>query len=127
MVEIGGFHLTPPKPLPADLQKILDEAKHGVIYFSMGSILRSKDMSKETVELFIRVFSALKQTVLWKWENENLPGKPDNVVIRRWLPQNDILGKTALNIMNCKIFGYLILDNEVSFQCDHSFCRYTNG
>ncbi|XP_044755560.1 UDP-glycosyltransferase UGT5-like [Coccinella septempunctata] len=91
MVDIGGFHLSPAKPLPADLQKILDEAKHGVVYFSMGSNIRSADMPKEKIDMFNSVFSSLKQTVLWKWEDENLPGKPDNIIIRKWLPQNDIL------------------------------------
>ncbi|KRT79304.1 glucuronosyltransferase, partial [Oryctes borbonicus] len=38
MIEIGGFHVLPPKKLPEDIQKILDNAKNGVVYFSMGSV-----------------------------------------------------------------------------------------
>jgi len=26
-----------------------------------------------------------------KWESDVLPGKPDNVLISKWLPQNDVL------------------------------------
>ncbi|VEN36936.1 unnamed protein product, partial [Callosobruchus maculatus] len=33
MKEIGGFHVGAPKPLPEDLKKLLDEAKHGAIFF----------------------------------------------------------------------------------------------
>lgn len=42
---------------------------------------------------FLNVFRRLKLTVLWKWEDDQLDNKPDNVIIRKWLPQNEILGK----------------------------------
>lgn len=29
--------------------------------------------------------------MLWKWEDD-LPDKPSNIRIEKWLPQNDILG-----------------------------------
>lgn len=38
------------------------------------------------------MFSRLPQRVLWKWESDSMPGKPDNVMLRRWLPQQDVLG-----------------------------------
>ncbi|XP_044755160.1 UDP-glycosyltransferase UGT5-like [Coccinella septempunctata] len=90
MKDVGGFHIRKPKPLPEDLQKILDNAKHGVIFFSLGSTVKSKDMPKEKRDLILRKFSKLKETVIWKFEDTELPGKPDNVIIRNWLPQNDI-------------------------------------
>lgn len=92
MIEIGGFHVYPPKSLPKDLKDYLDSAKEGVIYFSMGSNLKSKDLPLETREGILRVFSKLKEKVLWKFE-EDLPGRPANVKIEKWLPQQDILGK----------------------------------
>jgi len=36
MIQVGGLHIQKPKPLPNQLQKFLDEAKHGAIYFSLG-------------------------------------------------------------------------------------------
>ena len=92
MVDIGGFHLKPPKKLPQDLQTYLDEAKNGVIYFSMGSGLQSTNLPVEKRNALVRVFSKLKQNVLWKWESDVLPGQPKNVEVRKWLPQQDILG-----------------------------------
>ncbi|KAL3270165.1 hypothetical protein HHI36_009222 [Cryptolaemus montrouzieri] len=91
LINIGGFHIKKPKPLPKDLQDILDNAKHGVIFFSLGSNLKSVDMPIKKREILLETFAALKQTVIWKFEDEELPGKPDNVIIRKWLPQNDIL------------------------------------
>ncbi|XP_036332573.1 UDP-glycosyltransferase UGT4-like [Rhagoletis pomonella] len=34
MIFVGGLHINPPKPLPTDLQKFLDDAEHGAIYFN---------------------------------------------------------------------------------------------
>lgn len=36
IVDVGGIHIAPAKPLPEDLQKFLDKAPHGVIYLSFG-------------------------------------------------------------------------------------------
>ncbi|GFG31351.1 hypothetical protein Cfor_12920 [Coptotermes formosanus] len=74
-----------------DLQKFLDESPDGVIYFSMGSNLRSSNMKNATKEAFLEAFSKLKQRVLWKWEADSLPGQPSNVKLGKWLPQSDIL------------------------------------
>ncbi|CAG9768856.1 unnamed protein product [Ceutorhynchus assimilis] len=91
VVEIGGFHIEPPKKLPKDLQDFLDGATDGVIYFSMGSHLESKSFSEEKKKIFLEVFRKTKLKVLWKFEDDLLPGKSDNVLIKKWLPQMDIL------------------------------------
>ncbi|CAG9767914.1 unnamed protein product [Ceutorhynchus assimilis] len=98
IVEIGGFHIEPPKKLSKDLQDYLDGAKDGVIYFSMGSHVKSKDFSEEKKKIFLDVFGELKLKVLWKFEDEVLPGKPDNVRIRKWLPQMDILAHPNIKL-----------------------------
>ncbi|XP_059612720.1 UDP-glycosyltransferase UGT5-like [Phlebotomus argentipes] len=92
MVEIGGFHIKrKPKPLPKDLQEFLDHSPNGVIYFSMGSTLHGVHFPTEKRNAILRVFSRLPVKVLWKWEDDTLPGKPENVLIRKWFPQDDIL------------------------------------
>ncbi|XP_046972213.1 UDP-glucosyltransferase 2-like isoform X2 [Vanessa cardui] len=90
-IPIGGYHIDPVvKPLPKDLQKIIDDAKHGFIYFSMGSNLRSKHLPAEVKQDLLNMFGELKQTVLWKFE-EDLPNLPSNVHILKWAPQQSIL------------------------------------
>ncbi|XP_044271140.1 UDP-glycosyltransferase UGT5-like isoform X1 [Tribolium madens] len=91
MIDIGGFHLKPPKKLPQGLQEFLDNAKEGVVYFSMGSALQSVNLPIEKREALLKVFSRLKEKVLWKWEDDVLPGQPSNVKLEKWLPQQDIL------------------------------------
>ncbi|KAL3267335.1 hypothetical protein HHI36_011466 [Cryptolaemus montrouzieri] len=90
VINIAGYHIAKPKPLPKDIEIILNNAKHGVVYFSLGSNLKSKFIAKEKIEIILRVLSRLKETVLWKFEDD-LPGKPANVIIQKWFPQNDIL------------------------------------
>ncbi|XP_017492768.1 PREDICTED: UDP-glucuronosyltransferase 2B15-like [Rhagoletis zephyria] len=91
MIFVGGLHINPPKPLPTDLQKFLDDAEHGVIYFSFGTVVKDTGMPIEKLNLFLDAFRQLKQRVLWKFENESIPNLPSNVLIKKWLPQNDIL------------------------------------
>lgn len=67
----------------------MDSASDGVIYFSMGSLLKSSQMSAEHRAIFIKVFSGLKQKVVWKFEEKM--EMPSNVLIDSWLPQSDIL------------------------------------
>ncbi len=48
MIEVGGLQINrTPKKLPSDLQIILDEAVHGVIYFSLGTNIKSQHSSIE--------------------------------------------------------------------------------
>lgn len=69
----------------------MDHAKHGVIYFSLGSNLRSKDFPEKMLKDMLKLFGDLQQTVVWKFE-ESLPNKPANVHILKWAPQQSILG-----------------------------------
>lgn len=48
-------------------------------------------MPPETLKVILSAFKKLPYQVLWKWESENLEGKPENVKVRKWLPQPDVL------------------------------------
>lgn len=69
----------------------MDNAKYGVIYFSLGSNLKSKDLPEHYKKNLLKMFGELKQTVIWKFE-EALPKLPKNVHILQWAPQTSILG-----------------------------------
>ena len=75
-----------------DLKHFLDEAKEGAIFFSLGTNIKSSKMPPEKVKVFLDAFAELPQRVLWKWETDVLAGQPKNVMLGKWLPQNDILG-----------------------------------
>ncbi|XP_068625846.1 UDP-glucosyltransferase 2-like [Battus philenor] len=91
VIDIAGYHIaenTP--PLPRDLQDLLDSSTQGVVYFSMGSVVKSAALPESTKRDLIKLLGDLPYTVLWKFE-EKLEGLPKNVHIRPWMPQASIL------------------------------------
>ena len=55
--------------------------------------MRSQTMPLHVRKMFLEAFRKLPQRVLWKWEADELVDKPDNVMIKKWIPQRDILGR----------------------------------
>ncbi|CAL8104481.1 unnamed protein product [Orchesella dallaii] len=99
VIEVGGMHTRPAKKLPKDLDDFLSSSgKDGFIFFSLGSIVKAKDMPEETRKIFLNVFSRLKQRVIWKWETESMPDLPPNVKLNKWLPQQDVLGHPNIRL-----------------------------
>ena len=96
-IEVGGMHINRQrKTLPQDIEKFIQEAPYGVIYFSMGTNLKSKNLPDHKKKEILNAFSNIKQRVLWKFEDPYLKGKPDNVFISEWFPQDDILAHDNL-------------------------------
>lgn len=49
-------------------------------------------MPPAQVAAFIELFRELSVVkVLWKWESDDIANMPKNVMVKKWLPQNDIL------------------------------------
>ncbi|CAG7819184.1 unnamed protein product, partial [Allacma fusca] len=97
VIEVGGMHARPAKPLPKDLEDFVSGAEHGFIYFSFGSIIKANVFPESTRKIFLNVFSRLKQRVLWKWD-EDMSDVPPNVKLGKWLPQQDILGHKNIRL-----------------------------
>ncbi|KAF5289140.1 hypothetical protein FQR65_LT02030 [Abscondita terminalis] len=91
LIHIAGAHIQESETLPPHLKIILDNAPEGVVFFSLGTNIISKDISDEKRNSLLNVFSRLKQKVLWKWENITLPNKTSNIEIASWFPQQAIL------------------------------------
>lgn len=91
VVEIGGVHIQNQKPLPTDVQKILDDSPEGVIVISWGSVLRASTLPQEKRDAIVNALRRLPMKVLWKWEDDSPKGLPKNVIVRKWLPQRDVL------------------------------------
>ncbi|XP_025159500.1 UDP-glucuronosyltransferase 2B14-like [Harpegnathos saltator] len=73
------------------LKKILNDAKEGCIYLNLGTNLRSNRLPINRCNMFLKTFVGLPCELLWKFESDQLANKPDNVVIRKWLPQQEVL------------------------------------
>jgi hypothetical protein len=79
-----------------DLKNFLDEATEGVIYFSLGSLIKGESLPEDKFQVFSDVFSELPQRIVWKTKrNVSLP----NVRTSWWLPQFEILSKFFLCVL----------------------------
>ncbi|KAK4884577.1 hypothetical protein RN001_000848 [Aquatica leii] len=114
VIEIRQLHLQRQKPLPNDLKEYLDNEIEGVVYFSLGSNIRSANLSLKLRQKIIQALSELPYKVLWKWEEDELPNKPENVITRKWFPQQDVLRHP-----NIKLFvtqgGLQSMEESISF------------
>lgn len=78
------------------------------------------------LQLFLKVFGSMKQRVLWKFEDESIDQLPPNVMIRKWLPQADILAHPNVKVFitHCGLFGtqegvhYAVPMLGMPFYCD---------
>ena len=100
VVEIGGIHIKPVKPLPEDIQKFLDDATEGVLLFSWGSMINASTLPDKKLKSINKVLSEIPKKVIWKWEIDRLPEMSDNIMIKKWIPQFDILSEYKDKIVN---------------------------
>ncbi|XP_059608127.1 UDP-glucosyltransferase 2-like [Phlebotomus argentipes] len=110
VIPIAGMHLQKTSTLPKDLQDILDHAQNGLILFSMGTNVKSWMLGEERIQKFIEAFRKLPQyTFLWKFDDDQLSNVPKNVIIRKWIPQNDVLThpNTKLFMSHCGLLSSL--------------------
>ena len=83
-----------------DILKFIEgSGEDGFIFFSLGSVITGSKLKEDVRKAFAGAFSKLKQRVLWKWETETMPDLPPNVMLKKWLPQQDVLGHPK-----CKAF-----------------------
>ncbi|XP_064092120.1 UDP-glucuronosyltransferase 2B13-like isoform X2 [Macrobrachium nipponense] len=99
VIHLGGIHCRPAEPLPKDLSDWVEGAgEDGFVYFSLGTAIKSIDLSESHRKILTKAFRSLKQRVLWKWDDDSIPGMPPNVRVAKWLPQQDILGHPKLRL-----------------------------
>lgn len=68
-------------------------AQGGVIYFSLGSNMKSTSLLEDIRKYFISAFAMFPTCrVVWKWESDTMsPGESRNIMFKKWIPQQDIL------------------------------------
>uniref|UniRef100_A0A7G3B3E6 Putative udp-glucoronosyl and udp-glucosyl transferase n=1 Tax=Lutzomyia longipalpis TaxID=7200 RepID=A0A7G3B3E6_LUTLO len=99
VVQVGGIQIkSKPDPLPQKMQEFIDGAEHGVVFFSLGSNVKSSLLAPEKLDAILKTFAKLKQRVLFKWEADSLPNQPKNVMTQKWMPQDDILANEKVRV-----------------------------
>lgn len=68
-------------------------SKKGVVLFALGSNFRSSAMGREHTKMILDAFEQFPDYhFMWKFEKPMDDLKlPNNVIIRPWLPQSDLL------------------------------------
>ena len=98
VVQIGGLSTSSSKPLPAELESIVSNAKHGIIVVSFGSF--ASHLADDINARLLGSFRRLKYLVIWGYTGPSMTDVPDNVKMMKWIPQNDLLGHK-----NTKLFS----------------------
>ncbi|VVC34040.1 Hypothetical protein CINCED_3A018919 [Cinara cedri] len=90
VVSVGGIHLKPPEKIPKDILEFIEDSPHGVVLFTFGSTVLMASTPDHIRTAFLEALAQLPQRVLLKYEVK-LRDIPNNVMVRKWFPQRDIL------------------------------------
>ncbi|XP_059058837.1 UDP-glucosyltransferase 2-like [Achroia grisella] len=91
VVQVGGIHLNSECSYSKDLEDYLDSSVNGVLYISFGTNMRTSWLDTDNLQAMVEVLSQMDYDVLWKYDEDELPGKSDNIKIMKWLPQECLL------------------------------------
>lgn len=70
-----------------------------ILLLFIGTQVPCAEMPAKQLAAFLNVFKELsEQRVLWKCEGGHIPDLPKNVLIEKWLPQNDILAHPNVRV-----------------------------
>ncbi|CAG9811998.1 unnamed protein product [Chironomus riparius] len=98
-VQLGFMHIKEPKGIVEEkVKQFLDSSSGPIIYMSFGSMVKSSQISEATLKVFKEAFGELPYDVMWKYENEEMEGKPENVFVYPWFPQADLLAHERVKL-----------------------------
>lgn len=89
-VYIGGLGASPGQQLQPNILDVMDSASNGVVVVTFGSLF--KDVPVNVLQKLLKAFSEIKEKVVMR-HSSVVDDAPSNVLLLKWLPQNDLLGK----------------------------------
>ncbi|KAH7729896.1 UGT-62 protein [Aphelenchoides avenae] len=113
IINVGGLGMkkTEANPLTDEYAKLVDAAS-SVVVFTFGSVVNASLMPQEMKEEFMKAFARFPDTLfLFRYPLTDIDQiKPKNVMLSKWLPQNDLLRDQFRNgrIAESQGFGYYL-------------------
>ncbi|VDN20743.1 unnamed protein product [Gongylonema pulchrum] len=101
VIYVGGIAVPKPMPLKDEYYEIMEKRKEGVVLVAFGTVAQSSSMSLEMKNAFLALFQTFpKITFIWKYEEENGSTVLNlgNLVVKNFVPQNDLLRMLLLRI-----------------------------
>lgn len=84
-----------------DIEEFISRGQQrGFILFSIGSSYKGSSLPDKIINEFIEAFKNLPEyQILWKFESDKLKDRlSENVLIRSWLPQSDLLADPRIKV-----------------------------
>ncbi|CAD6195345.1 unnamed protein product [Caenorhabditis auriculariae] len=89
---VGGLHCKKAAPLPKDLEDFIKKGNKFVL-LTTGFTAQWTVAPPAIKEAYIKTFQSLPSLqFIWQYNGEELREKPANLLVRPWLPQQDLLG-----------------------------------
>ncbi len=121
VVDVGGLGIHLAQPLPNALEALIYSSDEGTVLVSFGTAVTY--LPPEVIRNMLFAFQRFPRHIfLWSLPKELVPvtDVPDNVHMRHWLPQSDVLAhsKLVLFVSHCGIRGtYEAMFNGVPMVC----------
>ncbi|KAK9500373.1 hypothetical protein O3M35_001651 [Rhynocoris fuscipes] len=97
VIDIAGVSIREIQPLPKDFETFINGWPNGIVMLSWGSAVSGSITDNENmVKILLTTFSRLKYGVIWKTNTSTYSNPvPANVMMVKWLPQQEILVETV--------------------------------
>lgn len=64
--------------------------------FTLGSVVAISSLPQNIKNVIIDVLGKVSQRVLMKYEDDQMKNMPENMMIKKWFPQRDIISMNTM-------------------------------
>ncbi|CAI5442850.1 unnamed protein product [Caenorhabditis angaria] len=92
---VGGLHCKKAGELSKEYSDFIENSGKGFILLTTGFTAQWKNAPEEIKQIYISTFKSLPNfQFIWQYNGLTINGLPKNVLIKSWVPQQDLLGNS---------------------------------